>query len=354
MKTIQYTALALFAFLLTGSCEKIAMHPQPGTDNLSIFEEYVGIVNTKFALSEVKGVDLEALADSIRPLITPEISQEALYDYLYIITMRMREGHTTLEAEEIGKVPPFGGYPWYEGYPISNNSILTQEYYYGEAANPDVQVIAPEDSYFEIQYGLLPQDPEIGYIVMTTFSISPSNQELEKMMEYLKDAKGIIMEIRGNFGGFIEFGARLVSFFTDREYVFATNYIKSGPGPDDYAASEMKITPSGSPFTFTRPVMVLHDRISFSTGSIFPVMMSPLEHVTTMGQISGGGTGEIIEGYLANGWKYALSTSNLVDAQGRPTDNGMEPDIPVVYNPEDTVSDAIIERAILEIQTLSK
>ena len=126
-----------------------------------------------------------------------------------------------------------------------------------------------------------------------------------------------------------------------------------GLGPDDFAASEMKIKPSGSPYTFTKPVMVLHDRISFSTGSIFPIMMAPLEHTTTVGQITGGGTGEIIEGYLANGWIYTLSTSNLVDSQGRPTDNGMEPDIPVVYNPEDTVQDVIIERAILEIQTLT-
>jgi C-terminal processing protease CtpA/Prc len=144
-----------------------------------------------------------------------------------------------------------------------------------------------------------------------------------------------------------------VSYFSEKAYVFATRYIKNGPGPDDFAASKMKITPSGSPCTFTKPVMVLHDRISFSTGSIFPVMMGPLEHVTTIGQTSGGGTGEIIEGYLANGWKYTLSTSNLMDARGNPTDNGMEPDIPVV-NPEDTATDAIIERAILEIQTLTQ
>ena len=354
MKLIKYTILAVITILLTGSCEKIAMHPQPGTDNLSIFEEYVGIVTTKYALSEVKGVDLEALADSIRPFITPELTQEDLYDYMFMITMRMKEGHTTLEAEEIGKVPAFGGFPWYEGYPPSYNSGIAGMYYYSEEANPDVQKITTEDSYFEIKYGFLPQDQEIGYIVITSFDISPSDQQLEVMMEYLKDAKGIIIEERSNFGGFIEFGARLVSYFTDKAYVFATNYIKNGPGPDDVAASEMKITPSGSSYAFTKPVMVLHDRISFSTGSIFPVMMDPLEHVTTMGQTTGGGTGEIIEGYLANGWKYVLSTSNLVDSEGRPTDNGMEPDIPVVFNPSDTASDAIIERAILEIQTLTR
>ncbi len=353
MKLIRIIIFSLSATTLFSSCEKIAMHPRPGMDNLSIFEEYVGIVTTKYALSEVKGVDLVALSDSIRPFITPELSEQELYDYMRTIAMRMKEGHTSLTGKGLQNVPAFGGYPWYEGYPISNNSGLTGQYYYGEEANPDMQVLTTEESFFDIKYGYLPQDPEIGYMVIISFNLSPSNQDIEKMMEYLKDAKGMIIELRGNFGGFIEFGARLVSFFSDREYVFATNYIKNGPGPDDYVASEMKITPSGSPFTFTKPVMILHDRISFSTGSIFPVMMSPLEHVTTVGQISGGGTGEIIEGYLANGWIYTLSTSNLVDYKERPTDNGIEPDIPVIYNPEDTASDAIIERAILEIQALT-
>ena len=335
------------------SCEKIAMHPQPGTDNLSVFEEYAGIVTTKFALSEVKDVDLQTLADSIRPFITPELTDQEFYDYLDIIAMRMREGHTYVEGIGV-EMPVVFGFPWYEGYPISNSGILTNKYYYGEEANSDVQIISSEDSFFEITYGYLPQDQEIGYIKIPSFNITVTDSQLEQMMEYLEGAKGIIIEIRGNFGGFVELGARIASFFTDKEFVFATNHIKNGPGPNDFAATEMKITPSGSPHTFTKPVMLLHDRVSFSTGSIFPVMMSPLEHVTTMGQITGGGTGEIIDGYLANGWKYQLSTSNLVDHLERPTDNGIEPDIPVVWNPEDTATDAIIERAILEIQTLNQ
>jgi hypothetical protein len=352
MKKIKIIFVVAMLTALLVSCEKIAMHPQPGMDNLSIFDEYAGIVTTKFALSEVKNVDLQALADSIRPSITPELSDQELYDYLHVIAMRMREGHTYVEGIGV-EMPPVYGFPWYEGYPVSNNVGLTGKYYYGKEANPDVRTISSEDSFFEISYGYLPQDQEIGYIYIPSFNISVTDNQLEQMMEYLEGAKGIIIEIRGNFGGFVELGARIVSYFTDKEFVFASNHIKNGPGPDDYATTEMKITSSGSPYTFTKPVMLIHDRVSFSTGSIFPVMMDPLEHVTTLGQITGGGTGEIIDGYLSNGWKYQLSTSNLVDARGRPTDNGIEPDIPVVWNPEDTATDAIIERAILEIQSLT-
>ena len=79
-------------------------------------------------------------------------------------------------------------------------------------------------------------------------------------------------------------------------------------------------------------------------------MMYSLDHVTTIGQIFGGGTGEIVDGFLSNGWNYSLSSSNVVDSEGRPTDNGIEADIPMVINPADSTIDVIIERAIFELR----
>lgn len=337
----------LVAALLFASCEKIAMHPKPGNNNLSLFDEYSKICIEKFGLSQVKGIDLPALADSIRPLITDELGSEEFFNYLGIITKRMQEGHTNLEAIEEDY---FANYWYFLGYPPANNASITLTHYYGEEANPEVQKIAPNDSYFAILYGFLPQDKEIGYIQIISFEMTVSDTELEKMMSYLKDAKGIIIDVRGNLGGYINLGARLASYFTTKEIVFATNYIKNGPGSNDFAGSKMKLTPSGSTQTYSKPVALLHDRVTFSTGSLVAIMLYSLDNVTTIGQIFGGGTGEIIDGFLSNGWRYNLSTSNMVDTQGRPTDNGIDADIPMIINPADTITDAIIERAIMELQ----
>ena len=347
-KTILFLLATILFF---ASCEKIAMHPKPGKNNLDIFNEYSKICIEKFGLSQVKGINLTTLADSIRPFITSDLSQEELFNNMGIITTRMKEGHTNLEAIE---EEYFANYWYFLGYPPANNAIITSTYYYGEAANPNVQKIAPSDSYFEVLYGFLPQDNEIGYIRITSFEMTISDAELEKMMVYLKDAKGIIIDIRGNFGGYINLGARLASYFTTKEIVFATNYIKNGPGTADFAGSKMKLTPSGSAYTYSKPVALLHDRVTFSTGSLFTIMLYSLDNTTTIGQIFGGGTGEIIDGFLSNGWRYNLSTSNFIDNQGRPTDNGIDADIPMIINPADTATDAIIERAILELQSRDK
>ena len=329
------------------SCERMVMNSKPGTDNLSLFNEYSKICIDKFGLSEVKGINLTELADSIKPYINSDLSKEELFNYMGILTKRMQEGHTNLEAIDEGY---FASRWYFLGYPPALKPLLPKQYYYGEEANPDVQVILPEDSFYEILYGFLPQDNEIGYIRIINFTMSVKDSELEEMMKYLKDTKGIIIDVRGNIGGYINLAARLASYFTTEEVIFATNYIKNGPGSDDFAASEMKLAPSGSENTYSKPVAVIQDRVTFSSGSLFAIMMNSLENTTTLGQIFGGGTGEIIDGFLSNGWRYNLSTSNLVDNQGRPTDNGIEADIPMIINPADSTLDAIIERAILELQ----
>lgn len=346
MKALLKIFLIIFSISLV-SCEKIVMHKKPGTDNLSIYNEYAKLCTEKFALEEVKGVNLTNLADSIRPYVTDNLSEEELFNLMGIFIDRMQEGHTSLKTVDFDLNK---SYYYFIGYPLAFNFLIVRDEYYGVNANPDVQVIAPEDGFFELWYGFLPQDPEIGYIRIVSFDMNITDEQLETMMAYLKDSKGLIIDVRGNFGGYMELVGRLCGYFTTTEVMVGTNYIKNGPGNNDFAATDMKLEPSGSPYTYTKPVAVLHDRVTFSSGSLFCLTMEAMPNTTTIGQIYGGGTGEIVDGFLANGWKWTLSTSNFLDLQGRPTDPGIEADIPMGINPADTIIDVIIERAIIELQ----
>jgi hypothetical protein len=348
MKTLLKISLFIIA-LSFSSCEKLVMHSQPGTDNLSIFNEYAKICIEKFGLEQVKGVNLTELADSIRPYVTDNLSEQELFDLMGIFVDRMQEGHTSLKT--IKYDPDFiKSYYYFIGYPPAYNFLIARDKYYGIDANADVQIIAPEEDLFELWYGFLPQDPEIGYIRILSFNMNISDAQLETMMAYLKDAKGLIIDVRGNFGGYMELVGRLCGYFTTTEVMVGRNYIKNGPGKNDFAVTDMKLQPSGSAYAYTKPVAVLHDRVTFSSGSLFCLTMKALPNVTTIGQVYGGGTGEIVDGFLANGWKWTISSANFLDLQGRPTDPGIEADIPMIINPSDTATDAIIERAILELQ----
>jgi len=342
---LQIRLIVFSSIFLLFSCEKALMHKEPRIDNVSVFNEYAKICIEKFGLQDVKGIDLKVITDSVRPLITWDLTQEEMFEALGYIVNRMQEGHTNLQTIDYNFLK---GYYWFNGFPAATKYPIPDKYYYGPEANTNVQYI--QDDIFDIKYGFLTQAPEIGYIRVLSFSMDVSVGELETMMSFLKNAKGIIIDVRGNLGGYIDFASKLSSYFTFQEVGFGTNYIKNGPGKNDFAASKLTLKPSNSSYTYTKPVIVLQDRITFSSGSLFCVMMSELPNVKTLGQIFGGGTGDIIDGFLANGWKYTISTSNLVNASGKPTDNGIEPDIQQLINPADTDKDALIDRAILELQ----
>ena len=174
--------LFVLGVLVLSSCEEILMHPDPSTDNLSIFNEYAKICIEKYGLSEVKGIDINSLADSIRPLITNDLTQEDLFAYLSIITSRLREGHTYLHVPGTALKT---GYSHFQGYPNADGFVKTQ-FYYGESVNPTTKYIGnSSNKAYSIKYGLLPQDTTIGFINVVTFQIDFSDRELETMLNDL-------------------------------------------------------------------------------------------------------------------------------------------------------------------------
>ena len=77
---------------------------------------------------------------------------------------------------------------------------------------------------------------------------------------------------------------------------------------------------------------------------------APIARFKTIGQRTGGGSGSVADGYLANGWYWSLSTSEFIDHLDRHLDDGIDPDISVALDLNDMTKDEIIERAILELQ----
>jgi hypothetical protein len=331
------------SFTLSG-CEKLFMHDEPENSKLYVFNEYSKLCTEKFGLEKVKGVDLKTLVDSIRPFINENLTDKELLEYMGIIVNRMQEGHTmitNINTEEDVSYSPFMGYP---------ASIGSATFKFYLSNNPSFKKIgnAAFDSYRPL-YGKFPTDTSIGFIYIPSFTIQVNNEEFEQMLSDLQNTKGLVIDIRSNLGGYIEVAARLASYFTEKPVEFAVNNIKNGPGKNDFASNKMVLNPSSGKVKYLKPVIVIQNRFTFSTGSLFSAIMSAIPQVKLLGQITGGGTGDIIYGYLSNGWKYSLSTSNFVDHNGNPTDNGIEPAIPLAFNLTDTV-DTYIAGAIKELE----
>ena len=333
MKNISLIIVAIILLFGSASCEKIALEPNPSVDNVSIYDEYWKIFNEKYAMFDAKNVNWEELENITRPLVNNTISQDSLFSVLASMTITLKDGHTVLIDYEssIG-----GFFDIEEGYPKNLNEDLVNLYLKG-----DVKQQGDGLSYVIL-------DENIGYITYRDFEKEVTNEMMDAMLTDLKDTKGIILDVRGNGGGDPSYAALMASHFADKEMSIGFERFKTGPGKNEFTDSPAMITPSTG-VNYTKPVMVLTNRGCYSATTTLIYSMNPLGHVKFIGGRTGGGSGSVADGYLANGWYYSLSTSEFIDNDGLHLDDGFDPDIMVDIDEDDLTKDEIIERAIEEI-----
>ena len=347
MKKIIYIILVSLLFT-TISCEQAFMEEHPETDNKTIFNEYVKLVKEKYAMLAFKNVDINALETSIGATINGNTSEAELFDKLGVITQALRDGHSDLSYGE-----NFKGYDFIDGYPAGINIGILIANYIGKIVNPNINIIYKEDSTeeFTVIYGFLPQDNDIAYIWIPSWDVTITDEQIETVFNSIKDAKGLIFDMRQNTGGDPSLATKFASYLMEGSAVYTGfERFKTGPGTSDFSDSQVYLQEADSNVKFLKPTAVLTDRYCYSASTTFAYSTNPLPNVTFIGQRTGGGSGSVADGFLANGWKWSLSTSEFIDHLGNHLDDGFDPDIPVALDLNDTTKDEVIERAILELQ----
>lgn len=351
MKTNKLILLTLALAWMFTSCERVFMAPNPGTDSVAVFDEYATLVKEKYAMLEFKAVDIDVLADSIRATITENTSPEELFEKVGTITLRLKDGHTVLIEDQQKSNSLFAFFDLEAGYaPAFDGDILVNNYI-GKSVNRGMKTLdGGEGEGFRAVWGTLTQDTEIGYLWFPSWDISMEDSELETIFSDLKDTKGLIVDQRQNGGGDPALATKVAAYFTDATISTGYERFKTGPGPNDFTDSPLSLEPVNSENRYLKPVAVLTDRLVYSASTTFLYSVDPLSQVFTLGQRSGGGSGSVADGYLANGWYWSMSTSEFIDAKGRHLDDGVDADIPVALDLGDMTQDELIERAIQELQ----
>ena len=270
------------------------------------------------------------------------------------ITKRLRDGHSHL-YEDIGAgfdtTKLYAGFDILEGFPPAFDIGILFENYIGQTVNSEINYMWNADSSDIIAiYGSLPQDRDISYIWIPSWSIDMSDEQIDGIFSSFASSKGLIVDQRQNGGGDPALSTKFGSYFMDSPTYTGFERFKTGPGKLDFADSHSTVQPAESDFRYLKPVVVLTDRGCYSATTTFAYTVNPLPQVTFIGQRTGGGSGSVAEGFLANGWAWALSTSEFIDHEGRHLDDGFDPDIPVLLDTADRSKDELVERAIMELQ----
>lgn len=321
--------LLLLLFCVAVSCHDEAEYKNDPYGN---FDSLWKSIDEHYCFFKYKDVDWNAVGVKYRAMLQPNMTSRELFDVCSQMLKELKDGHTNLVSSwDVSR------YWIWEQYPVNYDERVIDKYYlnfeYKKACGIKYQVL--KNNY--------------GYMYYGDFSVPVGEGNLDMILGTLASCDGLIIDVRSNGGGLLTNVEPIVArFITQKIYAGAISH-KTGPGHDDFSKPYdyyFNPAPTGR-IKFSKPVVVLANRGSFSATNNFVSIMKSLPQVKVVGDATGGGCGLPFTSEMPNGWSVRYSASAITDPSGQITEFGVEPDYKVDMTEQEIAEgkDAILEKA---------
>lgn len=326
----KYLILNLLLLLAVG-----CTHPFEAADDntpLGNFEALWRIIDEKYCFLDEKGIDWDSVRDVYRPRFDTMRVENWDDNYRYFNQMAevvnlLRDGHVNLYSFfDVSSCTD-----WYAGYPANFDAdLLTRVYLtdYHRAGGISYQRIHGDT---------------IGYIYYGSFSSGFSDANIIAVLNHFRDCRGIIIDVRNNGGGDLNYAYKLAAPFFSHDTVVGYWQHKSGKAHDDFSEMQpMRLEDTKG--YWLRPVIVLCNRHTYSAANFFVSIMRYADNSLILGGLSGGGGGMPMSYELPNGWLLRFSSVRMYDRDNQSIEPGIQPDGNITLTSTDR--DDIIEAAV--------
>lgn len=338
---MKHIIVTLFLIFTLSSCHDIDDFENDPRGN---FEALWSEIDRHYCFFSEKDIDWNEVHARYSARVSDRMTREDLFNLCSEMINELRDGHTNLST-------PFAtSYyrKWWSDYPQNYDSRVIEQYY----LNFNYRSIGA------VTYALLPEN--IGYMHYSSFSSSLGDGNVDYILSYFKAAQGIIIDVRDNGGGELSNVEPLVNHFILQRTLAGYIIHKTGPAHNDFDDPFAYYINPASPghISWSKPIVVLTNRSTFSAANNFVSIMKLLPGVTVIGSTTGGGSGMPYSSELPNGWGIRFSACSILDAEGKTTEFGVEPTegFSVDITAEDIAAgrDPILDRAIAHIQSLAE
>jgi len=318
------------------ACKKNVFIAHPSSNPEAIFNEVWNVMDQRYSFFVLKNVDWKAQYDSFHQVVNDQMSEEDLFKTISEMLKTVHDGHVSLISGFDTSV--------YTGFyiPYSRNFNLINVY--------DFYLTKPIKHYGPIAFNII---DSVGYAYYHSFNDMLNESDVDSLVNALQGLKGLVLDVRANFGGNSENVDRLCRRFIDQELVVYYEKSKTGTGHNDFSEPHPHhLKPQG--MAYKMPIVVLTNRTCYSACNDFAAFMSTLPNVTILGDQTGGGGGLPFEYILANGWRLGYTGSITLSPSLEPIEQGVYPDNFVYIDPIDEIQgiDPIIDSAVHLIHRL--
>ncbi len=335
-----HNKINLFIFIvisiLATSCEETFFEKELATtDPFENFEYLWKECNEKYSYFDVKNIDWNSVKAKYSAKLYKGMSEDSLFNVLGGMLNELRDDHTNL-------ISPFNVSTYKVNLLAQDNfewrivieNYITKNYY---QSGP-------------FTHNFL-DNGKIGYIRFPAFTGSVDANNLDFVLSKYKDTKGLIVDLRENGGGAVTDVFSLLSRFVDSKTLVNYSRIKTGPGHNDFSEAKPVYVEPYKGIRYTKKIAFLTDRGTYSAGSFISLASKAIDNIVLIGDTTGGGLGLPNGGQLPIGWTYRFSITQALTLDKKPDfENGVPPDIQVLFNWNNLSKDEILERAILELQ----
>lgn len=340
MKKTIYT-LAVTLLILTGCDNKNAI-PEYTTDPHANLDALWKILDERYCYFSTKNINWDSVYSIYNHKLDQynTISIYNFFDLMASMLNTLQDGHVNLYSPF--DVSSCSG--WYSDYPADfYSSIVYSDRYLGT----DYRVAGG------FHYGIL-HDTNVGYIRYSSFTSGFSAVNMIYIDNVFRETDGIIIDVRGNGGGNLDYSKTLASCFFKARTITGYMRHKTGFGHDDFSDPEPIYTdPADAPIDWSdRKIVILTNRMCYSATNDFVVRAGLAENVTTVGGITGGGGGMPLSQEIPIGWMVRFSAVPMYDTKMQHTEFGVKPDIEVHITDSDIAdnTDPILDTAINLLQ----
>ena len=321
MKKLFLLSVILFVSVLFSCKDLIVTEPETNL-NVKDFEAAWKRIKDVYPYLEFKKINWDSIYTVYRPRVQAAQGDE-FFLVLRDLLAELKDGHVYYKTKGGGEV-----YPYYPPRHFKDrhaySPFVVRKYF-------DRELKLTESS--SVEYEILPGN--IGYAFLSDFHKTYLIDEFPGVLEYLKNTKGLILDIRQKRGGdYQNIEAVITRFLT---------------GPlernDAYTYGEKWVLPPfqpSGPFQYTNPVVVLINGSTFSAGEFTTEILKQLPQVTAVGDTTGGGSvGSGDEGlyFLPSGKSIHIGFIDIRRYDGLPWEwLGVPPDIRVEQTEADILA----------------
>lgn len=332
MKITSKFLLILTVFTSFVACKKLLVKTGETTNPIAIYHQASDFIKTRSAFLDIKHLNWDSISTHYGSKIFEGMSDDSLYQVINSLILTLEDGHALLYYKD----KQVSVWDYTKGYPINFDKQLLDDYYLQNS-----QQIGP------FTVALL---GNIGYVYYPSFGDKIQEKDMDGLIDFITNSKGLIIDIRNNGGGDGSNTSTILSRFIEKETYLGKQLVKNGPELNNFIESKFTLQPSSNPKKYlNKKIVVLTNRGDASSAAFFVGFAKVLNNVSSVGDKTGGAGGVGTSMQLGNGWQMVVSSTIGVDANGNIIENGIEPDLKINQTPSDSLQhkDAILDGALL-------